>query len=69
MRSARVQADLQQGGFPARSVFKPDPKQPELIQIQGTPPDRAGDVRNLLDSRYGAQYTVAPGPTTAGPSP
>jgi preprotein translocase subunit SecD len=55
---ARVQADLQQGGFPAH-VFKPDPKKPELIQIQGTPADKAGDVRSLLDSRYSAQYTVA----------
>jgi preprotein translocase subunit SecD len=59
---ARIQADLQQGGFPARSVLKPDPKQPELIQVQGTPPDRIGDVRSLLDSRYGAQYTVASAP-------
>jgi preprotein translocase subunit SecD len=55
----RIQADLQQGGFPARSVLKPDPKQPQVIQIQGTPPDKVGDVRNLLDSRYGAQYTVS----------
>src|SRR5580700_5408914 len=59
---ARVQADLQQGGFPARSVLKPDPKKPELIQVQGTPPDRVGDVRSLLDSRYGAQYTIASEP-------
>src|ERR1700678_3065500 len=56
---ARVQADLQQGGFPARSVLKPDPKRPEVIEIQGTPADKASDVRNLLDSRYGAQYTVS----------
>src|ERR1700710_2008520 len=55
---ARVQADLQQGGFPA-SVSKPDPKQPEVIQIQGTPAARVSDVRSLLDSRYGAQYTVS----------
>src|SRR6202042_2379363 len=50
---------LQQGGFPARSILKPDPKRPEVIEIQGTPADKASDVRNLLDSRYGAQYTVA----------
>ena len=37
---ARVQADLQQAGFTARSVLKPDPKRPELIQVQGTPADR-----------------------------
>jgi preprotein translocase subunit SecD len=62
---ARVQADLQQGGFPARSVLKPDPKQPQIIQIQGTPPDKVGDVRNLLDTRYGAQYTVSSGPNNS----
>jgi preprotein translocase subunit SecD len=56
---ARIQADLQQGGFPARSVLKPDTKRPELIEIQGTPADKSSDVRNLLDSRYGAQYTVS----------
>ncbi len=54
---ARVQTDLQQAGLSARSVLKPDPKKPEVIEIQGTPPDRTGDVRSLLDSRYGAQYT------------
>src|ERR1700723_2640013 len=61
----RVQADLQQGGFPARSVLKPDPKKPELIQVQGTPPDRVGDVRSLLDSRYGGQYIVASEPNNS----
>jgi preprotein translocase subunit SecD len=60
----RVQADLQQGGFTAR-VFKPNPKQPALIEVQGTPPDRAGDVRNLLDSHYGNQYTVSAGPNNS----
>jgi preprotein translocase subunit SecD len=55
---ARILADLKQGGFTAQSVFKPDPKHPEVIQIQGTPPDRSGDVHSLLDSRYGDQYTV-----------
>ncbi len=59
--AARIQADLQQGGFAATSVLKPDPKQPALIQIHGTPAAKASDVRNLLDSRYGNQYVVATG--------
>jgi preprotein translocase subunit SecD len=58
---ARVQADLQQGGFAARSVLKPDPNHPEVIQVLGTPADHSSDVRNLLGSRYGAQYTVSSG--------
>jgi preprotein translocase subunit SecD len=60
----RIQADLQQGGFNPH-VFKPDPKQPALIEVQGTPPDRAGDARNLLDSHYGNQYTVSSGPNNS----
>jgi preprotein translocase subunit SecD len=63
--AARVQTDLQQGGFPAHSVVKPDSKHPEVIQIQGTPPDRVSDVRSLLDSRYGAQYAVASAPNNS----
>src|SRR6202161_1266380 len=58
---ARVQTDLQQAGFSAH-VFKPDPKKPEVIAVQGTPPDRTGDVRSLLDSRYGAQYLITSEP-------
>ena len=61
----RIQTDLQQGGFPARSVVKPDPKQPEVIQITGTPADKVGDVHNLLDSRYGTQYTVSSAPNNS----
>src|ERR1700761_1461459 len=60
----RIQADLQQGGFPAR-VSKPDPKQPQQIQILGTPADKVSDVRSLLDSRYGTQYTVSSGPNNS----
>src|SRR6201996_8050472 len=56
--AARIQADLQQAGLSARTVLKPDAKKPEIIQVQGTPADRVGDVRNLLDTRYGAQYLV-----------
>jgi preprotein translocase subunit SecD len=56
----RLQADLKQAGLSGQA-FKPDPKQPAVVTVQGTPPDRTGDVRGLLDSRYGNQYTVALG--------
>src|ERR1700743_3460747 len=56
--AARIQADLQQAGLGARTVLKPDPKKPEIIQVLGTPADKGSDVRNLLDTRYGAQYLV-----------
>lgn len=58
---ARIQSDLRQAGFSAQSVLKPDPKQPQVIQIQGTPADRVGDVRSLLDSRYSNRYLVSAG--------
>jgi preprotein translocase subunit SecD len=61
----RIQADLQQGGFPAKSVVKADPKQPQQIQVLGTPADKVSDVRSLLDSRYGAQYTVSSAPNNS----
>jgi preprotein translocase subunit SecD len=63
--TARIQTDLQQGGFAAQSVFKPDPKQPQIIQVNGTPAAKASDVRNLLDTRYGTQYTVSSGPNNS----
>jgi preprotein translocase subunit SecD len=59
--AARIQSDMQQAGLTVGSVTKPDPQHPEKIQIQGTPPDKAGDVRNLLDSKYGQQYTITSG--------
>ncbi len=58
---ARLQSDLQAAGLSASSVLKPNPNQAQTIQIQGTPADKAGDVRSLLDSKYGQQYTIAPG--------
>jgi preprotein translocase subunit SecD len=55
-----IQSDLQQNGLSAQHVFKPNAKdQPAVIEIQGTPPNRVGDVRNLLDTRYGERYTVS----------
>lgn len=58
---ARLQGDLRQGGLSAQSIFKPNPQQPAVIQIQGTPADRVGDVRNLLDSKYGNEYDISAG--------
>ncbi len=59
---ARLQSDLQQAGLAAGSVLKPNPTgQPETIQVQGTPADKTGDVRSLLDSKYGQQYNISSG--------
>jgi preprotein translocase subunit SecD len=57
--AARIQTELQTAGITVGSITKPDPKHPEVIQIQGTPTDRVGDVRTTLNNRYGTQYEIA----------
>jgi preprotein translocase subunit SecD len=62
---ARIQSQLQQDGITVGSVTKPDPAHPEIIQIQGAPADRVGDIRTTLNNRYGAQYDIT---STSGTS-
>jgi len=59
--AAHIQQDLQQNGITVGSVTKPDPKHPETILISGAPPDRGGDIRSVLESKYGAQYDISSG--------
>jgi preprotein translocase subunit SecD len=56
--AARIQTQLQQAGITVGSVVR-DPQHPEVIQIQGAPPDRVGDIRTTLDNRYSSQYDIA----------
>jgi preprotein translocase subunit SecD len=58
--AAHIQGDLQQNGITVGSVI-PDAAHPETITIAGVPVDRSGDVRNVLDQRYGNQYDIASG--------
>ncbi len=58
--AARIQTDLQSNNVAATSVL-PDPQHPDTIQIAGTPPDRAGDIRTLLNNKYSTQYDVKSG--------
>jgi preprotein translocase subunit SecD len=59
--SARVRDALKTGKFTFSQVFKPNPNNPQLIEIDGTPGDRASDVRSLLDSKFSDEYDVAGG--------
>jgi preprotein translocase subunit SecD len=59
--AARIQGDLQQNGMTVGSVTKPDAAHPEKIVIAGAPVDRAGDIRSVLNQRYGNQYDIASG--------
>ena len=59
--AAHIQQDLQENGISVASVSKPDPNHPETILITGAPPDRGGDIRSVLESKYGAQYDIGSG--------
>ncbi len=55
----RLQGDLQAAGISVGSVGKPNPSDPVTLQISGVPADKTGDVRNLLDTKYGQQYNIS----------
>jgi preprotein translocase subunit SecD len=59
--AAHIQQDLQQNGITVGPVSKPDPNNPVVIQISSAPADRAGDIRSVLNQRYGQQYDIASG--------
>jgi preprotein translocase subunit SecD len=63
--AARIQSQLQQAGITVGSVTKPDAAHPEVIQIQGTPADRVGDIRTTLNNSYSSQYDIS---STSGTS-
>ena len=58
--AAHIQTDLQQNGITLGSVI-PDSAHPETILISGAPADRSGDIRTVLNQRYGAQYDITSG--------
>jgi preprotein translocase subunit SecD len=55
----RLQSDLQAAGISVGSIVKPNPSDPVTLQISGVPADKSGDVRNLLDTKYGQQYNIS----------
>ena len=60
--AAHIKQDLLQNGITVGDVSRPDPSRPDTIQITGAPPDRVGDIRTVLNSKYGTQYDIASGP-------
>jgi preprotein translocase subunit SecD len=62
--AAHIQTEVQQAGITAGSVTR-DPTHPEVILVQGAPPDRVGDIRTILENRYSTQYEIA---STSGSS-
>jgi preprotein translocase subunit SecD len=56
---SRIQQDLQVAGVTGATVTKPDPTHPETLRIAGGSPDKTGDIRNTLDSKYSSTYSLA----------
>ncbi len=61
--AARVRDALKTAGFTVSQVVKPDPKRPELIEIDGAPAAKASDVRALLDQKFSNEFDVNSGAT------
>ena len=62
--AARIQSQLQQSGITVGSVTR-DPAHSDVIQIQGAPADRVGDIRTTLNNSYSSQYDIS---STSGTS-
>jgi preprotein translocase subunit SecD len=63
--AAGIQNAFQQNGIAGASVTKPDANRPDFIQISGVPAAHSADVSSLLNSQYGSQYDIAPGPNNS----
>jgi preprotein translocase subunit SecD len=69
--AGRIQQDLKTANLTFSQVIKPDPLKPdgsgkpEIIQIEGTNPAKANDIRSLLDSKYSNEYDVTGGSDTS----
>ena len=55
---ARVQQDLKAANQTFSQVYKPDPKKPELVKVEGVPPAGSSAVHSLLDQKYSNQYDL-----------
>jgi len=62
--AARIQSQLQTAGITVGSVAQ-DPSHPGVIQLQGAPADRVGDIRTTLNNSYSSQYDIS---STSGTS-
>ncbi len=55
---SRIQQDLKGANLTFSQVYKPDPKKPELVEIQGVPPASFSKVQSLLDQKYSNEYDL-----------
>jgi preprotein translocase subunit SecD len=57
---ARIQQDLQTNKLQGQPM-KPDPNNPQIVQITGIEAGKASDVRNDLSDHYGTEYDITGG--------
>jgi len=60
-----IQSAFQQNGIVGATVTKPDANRPDFIQITGVPAAHTADVSSLLNSQFGSQYDIVPGPNNS----
>jgi preprotein translocase subunit SecD len=58
---ARINQDFQTAKLTLGNVLKPNPDAPQTIQITGTDPAHATEVRDELTTRYGTEYDIHSG--------
>jgi len=58
---SRIEQDLKTAHLSYTQALKPDQAKPESIRLEGTTQAQSGDVRSLLESKYGNQYDVSGG--------
>ncbi|MGA2217957.1 MAG: protein translocase subunit SecD [Terracidiphilus sp.] len=58
---ARVQQDLKTANIGFAQIFKPDPKNPTVVRVEGIAPGKAGDVVSTLEAKYSNEYDLAGG--------
>jgi preprotein translocase subunit SecD len=55
---ARVQQDLKTANLTYSQVYKPDPKNPQLVKVEGIPAASTSAVHSLLDQKYSNEYDL-----------
>jgi preprotein translocase subunit SecD len=56
---AALEADFQQAGIQGATIGKTDSSRNDIIHIAGTSADKTSAVRDLLDTKYGARYSIS----------
>ncbi|MGA2537670.1 MAG: protein translocase subunit SecD [Terracidiphilus sp.] len=57
----RVQQVLKAANLAYTQVYKPDPKQPQAIRVEGTAPASSSTVRSTLDDKFSSEYDLTGG--------